>query len=130
MAEENPGEALPVCWVRVCKERSAFKEGYLVGYVPFGYCWMSTVIVLICPWDLWLNLSQHPILFWLDRVFACAITVSTVPQAPEAGEEPGCPRVFPGPRICEGHIAGIGPLRAEGPWMAFSSGFDFWNFQL
>lgn len=26
-------------------------------------------------------------------------------------------------------VAGIGPLQAEGPWMAFSSGYDFWNFQ-
>lgn len=78
----------------------AFNQGSrnLVWYVPVGYCWVSAVILLSCPWDLWLNLSQPLILSGPDRISACTIPVSTVPQAPEAGEEPGCPQVFPGPQ--------------------------------
>lgn len=104
VTEENSGEVLPVCWYRVFKERSAdydFQRGVqvtLVGYMPVGYCWVSAVMFLSCPWNLWLYRSQYPILFWLDRISACAITVSTMPQALKAGEEPGCPQVFPDPQ--------------------------------
>lgn len=96
-----------------------------VRYVPVGFCWVSTEILLSHRWDRWLNLSQHHIFSWSDRIVACAITVATVPWAPETEEEPRCLQALSTPTAFMKAIeAGPGPCQAERPLNVL------WNLQL